>query len=363
VSNSSKTSSADPLEGHPHHEYHPLRVARVVEETADACSVVFDIPDALRDAFRYEAGQFLTLRIPYQGKPLVRCYSLASSPVCEDEHKVTIKRVVDGRISNWINDHLNVGDTVDVLPPGGLFTLREGASPLLMFAGGSGITPVISIVKTALVCTSRTIKLVYANRDRDSVIFREELDALVAAHPDRLEVIHSLDAVDGYLDVPAITAHARGHEAGECYVCGPAVFMDLVEAGLHAVGVAENRIHIEKFVSPPDPDHLAEAQAAGAAELASSDVPEVLKIHLDGQVHEVPYERGQTVLVACQKARLEPPFSCTDGFCGCCMARLRAGQVRMINNDFLSEKELAAGWVLTCQSVPITRECEVEYPD
>ena len=149
----------------------------------------------------------------------------------------------------------------------------------------------------------------------------------------------------------------------EFYVCGPAAFMDTVEAGLQSEGVDASRIHIERFVSPPDPDELEAAAAETAKAAGDADAPSTISVFLDGKVHEVPYEKGQTVLSATQKAGLQPPFSCTDGFCGCCMAKLEAGEVKMINNDFLSPKEVSDGWVLTCQSVPVSTECSVKYPD
>lgn len=358
-----QSTPADPLADHPHHEYHDLEIAAVIEETADARSIVFRIPADLAATFRYKAGQFLTLKIPYEGKELVRCYSLASSPDCENEHKVTVKRVADGRISNWINDNLRVGDVVKVLPPGGLFTLREGSRPVVLFAGGSGITPVISIIKTTLTTTDRTLELVYANRDAASIIFAEELERLVAEHPGRLDVVHSLDDRDGFLDVERVKAHVDGRGDAEFYICGPGAFMDVVETALREHDVAAEHIHIERFVSPPDPDDAAAEHAREAAEIAGEVAPETITVELDGETREIEYHKGQTVLVSCQKAGLEPPFSCTDGFCGCCMAKLTAGQVRMINNDFLSEKEVSEGWVLTCQSVPVTRACGVKYPD
>lgn len=341
---------------------HALRVAKVVRETVDACSIVFEIPEALRSAFRYRAGQFVTLHVPYGGKTLSRCYSLASSPDTDAEHKITIKRVAAGRISNWINDNVKAGDVLECLPPGGLFVLNDSTSDLVMFAGGSGITPVISLIKTALAKTARRIRLVYANRNLVSVIFRAELDALVARHPGRLEVIYRYDDSDGFADVHHVRAWAADRRGAECYVCGPAEFMSIVERGLIEEGVGADHIHIERFVSPPDPDEKASAEAATPA-ASTVGAPASISIHLDGKRHDVPYKEGQTVLVACQSAGLRPPFSCTEAFCGCCMAKLVSGQVRMKHNDFLSKKEVAQGWVLTCQSVPLTPDVEIRYPD
>jgi 3-ketosteroid 9alpha-monooxygenase subunit B len=363
MSTTDTSKGADPTATHPDHWYHELRVSRVIRETADTCSVVFEIPPDAAEAFHYQAGQFLTLQVRYEGKTLARCYSLASSPDCDPEHKITIKRVEDGRISNWINDELSTGDIVKVLPPGGLFTLNDADNDVVLFAGGSGITPCISIVKSALEKTGRRVLLVYANRDEDSIIFREELGSLVAKHGDRFEVVHSLDSSDGFLTEQAVGDRIAARKDAEFYVCGPGPFMDTVERALEGGGVDPARIHIERFVSPPDPDELEAAAAETAKSAGAADSPAFISVFLDGKLHEVPYEKGQTVLLATQKAGLQPPFSCTDGFCGCCMAKVENGNVKMINNDFLSQKETDDGWVLTCQSVPTSPELSVKYPD
>jgi 3-ketosteroid 9alpha-monooxygenase subunit B len=341
---------------------HDLRVAEIIRETADSCSIIFEIPAQLEQQFRYKAGQFLTIKVPYEGKTLSRCYSLASSPDTESVHKVTIKRVDDGRISNWLNEQLNAGDLVRVLPPGGLFVLNAGDNPLMLFGGGSGITPIISIIKTALATTNRRITLLYANRDEDSIIFREELDRLAAEHARRFEIVHSLDAVDGFMTGERVRALIADKADAEYYVCGPGVFMDIVEEAVRGAGVPDERFHIERFVSPPDPDDQA-AKLETAVATAAGGAPNSITVYIDGKTHEVDYEAGQTVLVAVQKAGLEPPFSCTDGFCGCCMAKIASGAVDMVNNDFLSKKELEQGWVLTCQSVPTDGPLKIEYPD
>jgi 3-ketosteroid 9alpha-monooxygenase subunit B len=341
---------------------HDLRVREIIRETADSCSIIFDIPTELAERFRYKAGQFLTLQTPYEGKTLSRCYSLASSPDTESVHKVTIKRVDDGRISNWVNDNLSVGDSVRVLPPGGLFVLNSETNPAVMFAGGSGITPIISIIKTALATTKRAVKLIYANRDEASIIFKAELDQLLGEFGERLQIVHCLDDVDGFLTASRVGELIAGLAAAEYYVCGPGAFMDVVEQAVDASGVTANRIHIERFVSPPDPDERPAVSQSDVA-AASGPAPSTLTVYIDGKTQEIPYEAGQTVLAAAQKAGLEPPFSCTDGFCGCCMAKVTAGSVEMINNDFLSKKELEQGWVLTCQSVAKSGLIKVDYPD
>ena len=338
------------------HHYHDLRVARVVRETADATSIVFEVPPPLAALFEYKSGQFLTLQIPFNGHTLYRCYSLASSPAVESEHKVTVKRVADGRISNWINDNLKEGDVVKVLPPGGQFVLGEGNADLLLFAGGSGITPVISIIKTALASSTRRIRLIYANRDEPSIIFRRELEEIAKQHGSRLEVIHRLDVREGFIDAAAVRRLCEGRAGAEVYICGPGPFMDTVEKTMLEAGTPASSIHIERFLSLASE---AEVEVAGQAAGPLRKV----ELSLDGAHHTIEVREGEALLHAAKRSGLEPPSSCESGFCGCCMAKLVRGKVHMLHNDFLSPAELEEGWVLTCQSVPDTDDCLVEYPE
>jgi 3-ketosteroid 9alpha-monooxygenase subunit B len=336
------------------HHYHDLRVARVIRETADASSIVFDVPPELAEVFAYASGQFLTLHIAYEGHQLYRCYSLASSPVVDREHKVTVKRVEGGRISNWINDRLAAGDVVKVLPPGGHFVLGERESDLLLFAGGSGITPVISILKTALASSSRRVRLVYANRDEGSIIFRGELDELAARFGDRLDVVHRLDVRDGFIDEKAVRDALAGCDDREVYLCGPGPFMDTVERAVLAAGVAPSRVHIERF---------AAAEVDEEAVAGSGAAQRRVELVLDGATRAIEVREGETVLHAAKRCGLEPPSSCESGFCGCCMAKVSRGRLHMLVNDFLSASEVEEGWVLTCQAVPDSDDTKVEYPD
>lgn len=343
------------------HTYHPLKVARIIRETHDSCSVVFEIPEHLAEAFQYKAGQFLTLEVPYQGKDLRRCYSLASSPDWESEHKVTIKRVEDGRISNWVNDELKEGDTVKVLPPEGRFVMSRQADHMLLFGGGSGITPVISILKSALKTTQRSITLVYANRDDKSVIFKDELEQIVADHADRVKVVHRLDNRDGFLRIADIAKFVGDRKDGEYFMCGPGPFMDTVEAGLKAAGVDPERVHIEKFVSLADPGEGADAAAAGVPD--DAEVPTTIGMEINGKHFDVPYEKGKTLLQAAIDAGVDAPYSCEEGFCGCCTAKLVEGEVNMAEDEALTADEKSRGYILACQSCPTTKACKVKFLD
>lgn len=348
--------------------FHELKVAGIVQETADARSFLFEVPSELRAAFGYRAGQFLTFELPWNGMRIRRCYSLASAPELDVWHKVTVKRVEGGRGSNLLHDTITVGSTLLVQPPDGRFVLRaeERDRPLTLFAGGSGITPVVSIVKAALVSTRRHVRLVYANRDACSIIFRDELALLAERHPGRLEVHHHLDAERGFLDAERIASLLHGRDGSDYYVCGPSPFMDLVEAALEARGVDDRTMFFERFVSPLDPDRRAMPAEPRAPEPAKPSVPSSFTIVLDGKTHLVPYEAGETLLAAAKKAGVDAPCSCEEGYCGSCMAMLRSGKVEMQTHEALSASDVKKGWVLACQSraasaEPITLDYDQRY--
>jgi 3-ketosteroid 9alpha-monooxygenase subunit B len=333
--------------------YHPLGIADVVEETADARSLVLDVPSPLRPAFAYKAGQFLTLAIPWQDQRLSRCYSLSSSPDCDGTHQVTVKRVSGGRASNWLIDHARAGATLEVLPPAGRFVLRENEDrDLLLFAAGSGITPIFSLLKTALHARQCRAKLLFANRDAGSIIFARELERLEREFRGRFELSHSLDERDGFLTEARVLDHVRGRESADHYVCGPAPFMDLVGAALEKNAVPRERIFIERFVSGSDlPSDVAPAPARAGT----------FHARWQGRVHLVPYEAGETLLQAALRAGVDPPFSCEDGYCSSCQARLLRGQVQMRSHDCLSDDEVAGGAVLACQAFATTSELEIDW--
>ena len=333
-----------------HHEYHSLRVADVIDEIADTRSFVLEVPDELGITFVYRAGQFCTFRAQVDGDEVVRCYSMSSSPDAGDPLTVTVKRVPSGRMSNWMNDSIAAGDTIDVLPPEGLFVLQRRATPIVAFAGGSGITPVLSIIKSALATTARPILLVYANRDLDSVIFDSALTQLEASSYGRLTVHRHFDRESGFLD--AITcAELVGDRAGaDFYVCGPGPYMDVVEAGLSTLSVPPARLFIERFVVPEGTPARPEV---GATETL------VLKLHR--KTVEIAYNGSDTVLEAARRNGLRPPFSCEAGSCATCMAHLVDGTVRMRVNNALTPEEVDDGWILTCQSLPTSTKVVVDY--
>lgn len=338
--------------------YHELEVVRVVEETHDARSVVLDIPNALRETYAYRAGQFLTFRVTAGDQHLVRCYSLASCPVTEREHKVTVKRVEDGRVSNWFHDALHVGDRLQVMKPAGHFCLSDRAAPIVLFAGGSGITPVISLVKSALATTQRSMLLVYANRDARSVIFQAELDGLAGRHDQRLRIAYRHDDRDGFLSEDDARPTIAAMRDADFYICGPAAYMDVVERALELENVPAEQIFIERFVSP-------EIDALDATlPHAATDAGARVTILLDGEEAEVIVGAGETVLAAAHRAGLDAPCACVEGYCGACMAKVESGEVEMrLNDGGLDKAQESEGWVLTCQGEVRSATARIAYPD
>ncbi|WP_077038205.1 ferredoxin--NADP reductase [Pelomonas sp. KK5] len=340
--------------------YQTLRLRAVVDETADARSLVFDIPPALSSTFRYSPGQFLTLRLPVEdGRYLPRCYSMSSAPMLDEAMlRVTVKRVREGRGSNWICDRLRPGDAVQVLPPAGVFTPRSLDGDFLLLAGGSGITPVFSILRSALSQGRGRLLLVYANRDERSVIFRDELKALAAAHPDRLSVIHWLDSVQGPPSVAQLGELARSmSERAQAFICGPGPFMDAAQAALQRQGMADGQIHVERFASLPEEGAAAAAPAAPAA-VAEAEV----EIRIDGAVHTIRCGGHEAILDAALRAGLELPYSCQAGMCASCRCQVVEGEVHLRHNDALDGRDLAKAWTLSCQAVPASARVTVKFP-
>jgi len=333
------------------HGFHSLRIKDVIPETADASSFVLEVPPELRNAFAYESGQFCNFRVWVDGQPFVRCYSMSSAPVVDADLRVTVKRVPDGVVSNWMNDHLGPGDMVEVSRPSGFFRLVKGEGEIVALSAGSGITPVLSLLKTAVATTSRRVRLLYANRDEDAIILRSEIDSL-ATHP-QFTVSHHLDVEQGFVEPDTIRAFTEECGDAEFYVCGPGPFMDVVEETLLARGVDAARIHIERFTPEewlPDPEPL------GATPTTTR-----VTVRIGSRTETTDYHPGTTILQTARQMGLSPPFSCESGSCATCMAKLTEGTASMHVNNALTPEEVAEGWVLTCQAVPTSPTVHVVY--
>ena len=337
------------------HGFHPVRIARVVPETPDAISLVLEVPDDRRDEFAYRAGQFVTFRLDIDGQTHLRSYSMSSSPDVGDAFTVTVKRVQGGVVSNWLCDTSRPGTEVETTFPAGVFCLTTNEDPVVALAGGSGITPVFSLIKTALATTTRRVRLLYANRDAESVIFQRELDELVAKHSGRFEVVHHLDVDNGFITADDVRSFVGPDStASDLYVCGPGPFMDTVEGALLGVGVTPPRIHIERFIPSEAPPASEPARPTGTR----------VTIEIGGRVETADYRAGTTILQTARALGMSPPFSCEAGNCATCMAKCVEGSVSMHVNNALLDDEVADGWILTCQSVPTTPTVRVVYePD
>lgn len=341
-----------------------LEIADVVAETDDARSLVFRVPDGTDiepERLRYAPGQFLTLRIPSDRTGSVaRCYSLCSSPFTDEALTVTVKRDKDGYASNWLCDHAHPGMRIHLLAPSGTFVPKTLDSDFLLMAAGSGITPIMSICKSALAEGSGQVTLLYANRDERSVIFADTLRELTAEYPDRLTVVHWLESVQGQPGTATLAKLAAPYTDREVFICGPGPFMQATRDALETLNVPAKQTHIEVFKSL-EGDPFA---AVTIEERPDSDEPPAsVTVQLDGETHTLPWPRHVKLLDLLLDAGLDAPFSCREGHCSACACSLQNGQVSMEVNDVLEQQDLDEGLILACQSHPETDSVEVTYDD
>jgi ring-1,2-phenylacetyl-CoA epoxidase subunit PaaE len=352
-------------------KFHPLIVAKVERETRDAVAVTLSVPPALAEAFRFEPGQHLTLRAVIDGQDLRRSYSICSA-LDDGELRIAIKRHPDGFFSAWANETLNAGDTLGVMTPLGHFGVPLEPSRRrhhVGFAAGSGITPLLSIVRTTLAVEPKSeFTLFYGNRASGTVMFKEELAALKDRHLTRFNLVHVLsreaqdiELLHGRIDrarADALLAHWVELDAVDVvFVCGPDGMMRSVAEALKDRGYPDAKVRIERFAaSIPKHEHRAgPPPAPGHTECQVTVV-------LDGATKTFALERGkENILEAGLKAGIELPYSCKGGVCSTCRAKLVAGDVDMDANYALEDYEVARGFVLTCQSYPVTDAVTVDY--
>ncbi|WP_431124091.1 1,2-phenylacetyl-CoA epoxidase subunit PaaE [Variovorax paradoxus] len=359
--------------------FHPLRVKAVEPDTSEAVVVSFEVPPELREVFGFTQGQYLTLRRDIDGQDLRRSYSICAG-LDDGELRVGVRKVRDGVFSNWINAHLQPGDTVQVMAPQGRFFVPiEPASARhhVGIAGGSGITPILSIMKTVLAREPRSrFTLIYGNRQLQSTMFKEEIEDLKNRYMTRLVLQHVFS--DEHTDSPLGFGVMNREKIGEflktlvpaasidhVYICGPFQMNDEAEAALLAAGVPEERIHIERFgVASPSGASAGEVGAVVHEALPGDAKQARITIVRDGLQREITFTEGQpSILDAASAAGLEVPFSCTSGVCGTCRAKLVAGEVRMERNFALDKNEVAAGFVLTCQAHPLTERVTLSFDE
>jgi ring-1,2-phenylacetyl-CoA epoxidase subunit PaaE len=348
--------------------FNSLQVADVVRETPDAVSVAFQVPDQLKNDYTFKQGQYLTLKFNINGEELRRSYSICSS-YYENELRVAVKKVKDGRVSTHIFNNLKKGDAIEVMTPmGNFFTEMNAANKktYVLFAGGSGITPMFSILKTVLRDEPQSrIVLFYGNNDESAVIFKKKIEELAVANADRLNVVHVLnDAPSGHPEllkglmtkeknIELIKNFVDAKASNEYFICGPGLMMDNVVAALKELKIDESKVHIEYFSSPVSAEEIKPS-----ADVAKGAVATII---IDGEEHRVELQENEAILEAALRIGLDAPYACQGGSCCTCRALLQSGKVEMAVNYALSATEVKQGFILTCQSRPTTDSVVVNY--
>ena len=332
-----------------------VNVVEVVKETSDAHTFILAPADG--STLSYLPGQFLTVRIPTdRPEGAARCYSACTAPGHDDLIAVTVKRTRDGYASNWLCDQVGVGSQLEVLAPAGTFTPQSLDHDLLLLAGGSGVTPVMSILKSVLLGGQASVTLVYANRHEESVIFRDQLNDLVGRFPDRLQVLHWLESVQGLPTVATLRTLLRPYAGRESFVCGPGAFMDVAVASLASLDVPKSLIHVEKFTSlEGDPFEIVRTDVDTSQPSASAEVI------LFGTTHTVRWPWGNKLLDVLLAEGINAPYSCREGACSACACILEEGEVTLEHNEVLEDADLAEGIILGCQALPVTDRLRINF--
>ncbi len=353
-------------------KFHSLKVIDIRKETTDCVSIAFEVPDHLKNDYQYTQGQYVTLKLNIGGEEIRRSYSLCSSPVSDTELRIAAKKVTTGKGSGYLNDTLKVGDLLEVMTPMGNFHTKLDASNsknYILFAGGSGITPMLSIIKSVLKAEPQSsLLLLYGNLNEDAIIFKNELEQLSQNNPNRLNVIHILDKPVITIDVlhtgimttdkvkALIEKYVDVSKPNEFFICGPTPMMKNTEDTLLTLNIPKQNIHLEYFTASLDAAK-ENIQPSGENRIVSQ-----ITVILDG--NETSFELasdGQTILDAAMNADVDVPFSCKGAVCCTCRAKLVEGQVSMKANYALTEEEVEEGFILTCQSHPLTPTVIVDY--
>jgi ring-1,2-phenylacetyl-CoA epoxidase subunit PaaE len=355
-------------------KFYSLRVADVREETADCVSVAIDVPQDLKNIFQFTAGQYLTFRKEIDGAEIRRSYSICVSPN-DNELRVAVKKVEGGKFSTYANETLKTGDLIDVMPPMGKFspkTIAKKHKNYLAIAAGSGITPIMSIMKTVLQNEPDcSFTLIYGNKNRNTIIFREEIEGMKNSYMQHLRVYHILSREQ--MDVPLFNGRISADKCAEfcdtlidikgmdeAFICGPEDMILSVKDRLTALGMPSEHVHIELFTSPDQPKATHEKWAKEHAK--DSGPMSKVSITLDGATFEMDLAyNGDSILDAALKQGADLPYACKGGVCCTCRAKILEGAVDMEVNYSLEKDEIAKGFVLTCQSHPTTERVVIDF--
>lgn len=358
-------------------EFFQLRVNNVIRETDDTISITFDIPAELKEVFSYKAGQFVSIKTELEGQTQSRAYSIASSPDVDDELTVTVKEIEDGFVSKFLNRNVTTGDNLYVMKPRGKFVadvMPGKKRTQIMFAAGSGITPIFSMLKTILEIEKQSnVVLVYLNRNKNKIIYLSLIDELITKYSNRLSVIHYLTQEHsdfqhnkGRLDKEKVLNLLRDYSNDKSiethyYMCGPKEMMNAILEALNEFGVDKSFIHKESFNSGKSGGECKPALIQPMIPV-KKDFKEV-KVVLYNEQHTVAVKKDESILEAVMRDGYDPPFSCQIGACASCRAKLVTGEVEMDERDALTDDEIKQGYILTCQSHPKTENVFINFDD
>jgi len=353
---------------------HAVKVSKVLKLNKDAVAIYLDIPDELKETFKYSQGQFLSIQVNINGENYRREYSICSSPYYENDLVISSKKIGNGIVSNYFYNSIKENDILEVYPPQGkFFTTLNSANEknYFLIGGGSGITPLMSILKSVLFVEPKSkVILYYGSKDEDGIIFKDELIQLQQKYSDRLKIFFTLSdenenwkGLKGMInsnDLLKLVNDNTGDKSKdtEYFICGPVEMMEKVKNYLSDLKVEHNKIHIEYFTAPV---HHEEYIPAVEDEILDDTKEREVHIILDGSEHKIIVKPGVSILNSAIKADLDPPFSCKSGICTTCRAKLYSGKVKMDEREGLSDAEIAEGYILTCQSHPLTDNVKLEY--
>ena len=358
-------------------KFHKLKVSEVKNEIAEAVSVSFVVPVELKEAFNYKPGQFTTLKMVINGESVNRSYSFCSSPYHNEAITIAVKRVAGGKGSNFINDNFKPGVEVEVMEPMGNFHSPidpANAKQYVLFAGGSGITPIIAILKSVLIKEPKSsVVLFYGNRNQSSIIFKDKLEKLQIEYGGRLKIVHILDVPEagwsGYsgfilkdLALKLLRENTNlNFQHTEFFICGPTPMMKQVEEALGALQIPKEKVHIEYFTAKLEEDKHAAGVGSAAQGAEPFSGKTRVKIIYDGNTREFDVKEKETILEAALDAGYDPPYSCMVAACCTCRAKLISGKVEMDDRESLTDAEISKGYVLTCQSHPKSHGIVLNY--